>query len=933
MTRLTTFLPPCRKTTTTSSHRSAVRLCTAILEVLDKQSVAWAQEIEDIRSSRALQGKGLSAHRPQRSHHRLPGFSSPHFLAPKLRTSKKQRLVLYEEFSGSHNHRTAHANPENSIGSKMRSYLQFITTPTADTPGTTIYVHFDNKRYLIGNIAEGTQRATIERSLKLTRVSDIFLTGRVEWANVGGLLGVVLTLADAIGSSGGSPDLGDAVESKKGSRPKDLDRLNRFQANGSGESPTASRSRSRHIAEEPSLTVHGGANLTHMFATARRFIFRKGLPLHVQEFLSKEDASATNPKLPKTDQSLSSTSTAKDGQNDHVRASTFSAHENSTGEVNPSTLVTGSGREPFTPTWRDENIRVWVLPIHPHKNSPSSAPVSVVSPRKRSFDELQGASPHEIQASITQDQQVRKAVVSEMFGSTWRLDSLIAMPLSQVKLPAEVFVKNKESGQIEEYTGSLLSQENNAGASDSDAEVLVRSPWPAALVESLPPARSSDIALSYILKNHPQRGQFLKSKAIALGIKPGPAFGRLTKGQSVTASDGSIVTPDMVMAEGKEGGGVAIVELPSADYVEDLIGRAEWGAHEVMDGIGAVVWMLGPGVGQDEKLRRFMWEQSQLKHIISSPDACPNYLAFDSAAAAAIRLNRIDPLRFPCPLHDNDTLPQHESNDQSGLPHEQGRLIPAQRGQLVQLEPTIEIQDTSIPPFLDTARVETFDSVLQLAEEGRKALAAAEAEETLGSPPTDLPGRDAEMVTLGTGSALPSKYRNVSATLLRVPGHGSYLFDCGENTLGQLRRVFAPEELAEILRDLKAIWISHLHADHHLGTTSVIKAWHQEVWGGTASASSTGTAGNTAKERLKILENEQRLFVISDERMVEWLGEYASMEDFGYSRIVPLEVHSAQPFLSPARETVLKWDNAFFSFGNDDNKLSVSTTNSIALSS
>ena len=67
---------------------------------------------------------------------------------------------------------------------------------------------------------------------------------------------------------------------------------------------------------------------------------------------------------------------------------------------------------------------------------------------------------------------------------------------------------------------------------------------------------------------------------------------------------------------------------------------------------------------------------------------------------------------------------------------------------------------------------------------------------------------DHEVITLGTGSALPSKYRNVSATLLRIPGKGSYLFDCGENTIGQLLRVFGPEKLADVLLDLKLIWIS-----------------------------------------------------------------------------------------------------------------------------
>src|SRR5687768_1491515 len=48
-----------------------------------------------------------------------------------------------------------HVSRQQSKGGIMRSYVQIITTPTADTPGTTLLLHFDNKRYIIGNVSEG----------------------------------------------------------------------------------------------------------------------------------------------------------------------------------------------------------------------------------------------------------------------------------------------------------------------------------------------------------------------------------------------------------------------------------------------------------------------------------------------------------------------------------------------------------------------------------------------------------------------------------------------------------------------------------------------------------------------------------------------------------------------------------------------------------
>lgn len=47
---------------------------------------------------------------------------------------------------------------------------------------------------------------------------------------------------------------------------------------------------------------------------------------------------------------------------------------------------------------------------------------------------------------------------------------------------------------------------------------------------------------------------------------------------------------------------------------------------------------------------------------------------------------------------------------------------------------------------------------------------------------------DLEIVLLGTGSSQPSKYRNVSAVYINLFSKGGLLLDCGEGTLGQLKR-------------------------------------------------------------------------------------------------------------------------------------------------
>ena len=79
----------------------------------------------------------------------------------------------------------------------------------------------------------------------------------------------------------------------------------------------------------------------------------------------------------------------------------------------------------------------------------------------------------------------------------------------------------------------LVGEEQNV----ADINVLVRNPWPGALIESLPPTTPVDDSVSYIIKGHPQRGKFDPKAANALGVKP-VQFSELTAGKSIVTGDG-----------------------------------------------------------------------------------------------------------------------------------------------------------------------------------------------------------------------------------------------------------------------------------------------------------------------------------------------------------------------------------------------------------
>lgn len=766
----------------------------------------------------------------------------------------------------------------------MHSHVQLITTPTADTAGTAMLLDVGKKRYLFGNIHEGLQRACVQRKSRLAKTTEIFITGKTEWKNIGGLFGVILTLADANASAAQSEK--ENVEKRKkktDENPQSIaakaERKAKYvagkakvfrEAGLDPEEWVGSREKSAQVPSSmPTLKIHGGKNLTHTIATGRRFIFRKGMPIEIDE---------------------------------HVQTRGFPSADASADD----------GRDP---DWTDHFIQVWKLPIEPADKDGSRE-----SPRKRSFAEFAAGTPipphpedaprddlSTLEHSQARDDEQRKFVVSEMFDSQWRLDALTETPLVTVPMGTYMWIRNEKTNKLERYyrpRDGPLPQMN----------VLIRRPWPGALVEELPPTKPSQTAMSYIIRHYTRRGKFNHGKAKALNVHP-MIFQALQRGATVKSQDGLTVTPDMVLEPSRPGGGFAVVDLPSKDYISDLLGRPEWKMPRIMDGLQAIFWNLGPDVAGTSALQSFFSQHQTIKHIVMAPEISANNISFDSSAALVTRLNQFDGQRYFIPIYSDslhlDALTKRLIDADYPMP-----LTPT-RGFQLQLEPFLQFQEQANDDlFLGTAAVlKTMPAeVLELAQNVKSEITPGRSTETLVGQ--DLPSEDAEIICLGTGSSAPSKYRNVSATLLRVPGCGSYLFDCGEGTLGQLRRLYTPPELEGLFRDLKAVWISHLHADHHLGTTSVIKAWYEANYGLNTAQADRDRIYDRSRSPIDELEQGKRLFLFSEYQMIRWLKEYSSVEDFGYEKLMAVRTHIAKK--RDPNFSEMDWDGAEVGFCTDN---------------
>jgi len=158
---------------------------------------------------------------------------------------------------------------------------------------------------------------------------------------------------------------------------------------------------------------------------------------------------------------------------------------------------------------------------------------------------------------------------------------------------------------------------------------------------------------------------------------------------------------------------------------------------------------------------------------------------------------------------------------------------------------------------------------------------------------------DPEMVFLGTGSMMPSTFRNVSAIYLRFwqQENIGILLDCGEGTYFQMLHHYGPETTRELLKNLSIIFITHVHADHHLGLMSIIL------------------------EREKILkeENIQKdpVFLVIPYICASWISKYQTVDHLNFRIVFSQHISSKKDRLNntPLKRTKTKEKSQYKSKG------------------
>ncbi|XP_027769092.1 tRNAse Z TRZ4, mitochondrial-like isoform X2 [Solanum pennellii] len=418
----------------------------------------------------------------------------------------------------------------------------------------------------------------------------------------------------------------------------------------------------------------------------------------------------------------------------------------------------------------------------------------------------------------------------------------------------ESFISNSAMGQID----SVLRNGSDEVASASSTEDL-QAQWMNLTAEvALNPG---ELSVVYICELPEIKGKFYPDKAAALGVEPGPKYGQLQRGNSVESDHQNIIVhPCDVMEPSTHGPIVLLVDCPTPSHLQELsslqsltpfYSNISGQPVEMCKKVNCLIHLSPVSVTNTPAYEQWMARFGEAQHIMARHE--PKNIEIPilkSSSRIAATLNYLCPQLFPSPgfwsLQQLKSLPSI-----SKFPRELSRptscqITYAENLLKFHLLPYKELglDNSNVPATISRTEIlneltsnipeiiSASEHISQLWHGNNGIVEELQLHETpLPSCLEGITREDMEIVFLGTGSSQPSKYRNVSSIFINLFLKGSILLDCGEGTLGQLKRRFGVEGADEAVKGLKCIWISHIHADHHAGVARILALRHDLLSG------------------------------------------------------------------------------------------------------
>ncbi|GMR50826.1 hypothetical protein PMAYCL1PPCAC_21021, partial [Pristionchus mayeri] len=334
---------------------------------------------------------------------------------------------------------------------------------------------------------------------------------------------------------------------------------------------------------------------------------------------------------------------------------------------------------------------------------------------------------------------------------------------------------------------------------------------------------TTDVAYFIEMKKSPRKIDPVK--LMEMGVPKGPLIGKLKSGESITLPNGTEVKPEDVFTDDSDDASekkrLLIVDAADEGYARSLSESTiirSFSGPDASERIDFVVHLTPEKVLKTPEYERWARELgSQCKHIVTNGSG-PVVPHIDSMYKNARLLHELQPALF------DELRPRGWRgiiSQEADLGVEEDlwlRAAPLQRWHMRKLK-------REEPIVLDLKEVETTGE--RVGQEWRNAaseemLAAKEAASALGASATS-DSSFPRVTFLGTSSATPSKYRNVSGYLLETSSSSAFLVDVGESSYGQLRVLLDDDVCEELMVNLHAVFITHAHQDHMNGLYTVIE--------------------------------------------------------------------------------------------------------------
>ncbi|KAG8859531.1 hypothetical protein FRB96_004415 [Tulasnella sp. 330] len=521
----------------------------------------------------------------------------------------------------------------------------------------------------------------------------------------------------------------------------------------------------------------------------------------------------------------------------------------------PQPSPDGDEPAPPSPILKDETVSIYAIPIS-----------SPLNPRARSCSD----SSRKRRRSPTPDAPSKRVVEEAKEGS-----SRSRVPERAAMIADDGEADRIRRGVISEmfrppgtaYPSSRINQYNDVDVDVIDIPTVTNTAAPSIVTPSrpfgsgrLPVSTHASHVVAYVIVGAPARGKFDVEKTKALGVPKGPLWSKLGNGQTVVTPEGKTVTPEMCLRSSRPPVAFIYVHCPDPSYIDNIVTSQDF--NPVRYGsdvtIHAIVHRVGEGVIEDERYKKWMSSFApEVHHLVAGEEYSPNSVSFTSAATAQLGLAGLDSEIFRIPHHSLSPIKDVPSD------------LPL-RTTVLAHDVEIKMSPPSAPQLLISVGEDTFQPALLLTQNGGGHPHSSGKD--MDSPFTDIyskaravveavasqrplivetgAGADVTITTLGTGSAIPSKYRNVSGNIIQIPKWGNILLDCGEGTWGQMARQFGPDKMIKsssttmaetqahagdpsvtatvdgdvesVIRNLKLIFVSHIHGDHHMGLAKIL---------------------------------------------------------------------------------------------------------------